>query len=241
MIDLIKKTVYNKYTKKAIVKINLWNLRRINKLKAKRWIISDFESKLRNEFLSKTQQFGTTDFYQNYPPLKITWKRPTASRFWNYWLENYIDKNTEILDIWWNIWFFSAYVSRFVKHIDLVEYNSDLVSIWKQLVEYEKIKNLNIINMDFKEFTNDKKYDIVFSFAIHKWIWMNFQDYISKLYSFIKDWWYLILETHIFNYKNWNEESLDDEIKKFWKLEIIKKWISDDHEWRYREFFILRK
>ncbi|MBS8121543.1 methyltransferase domain-containing protein [Candidatus Vampirococcus lugosii] len=211
----------------------------LNYFKFKNGRITEFEYKLRKKFLKKINQFGVYDFYQSYPPLMITGVRPTASRFGNYGLENYLSKEKEVLDIGGNISFFSAYTSRFVKNIDVVEYEGNLCDIGNELLGFENIQNVKIHNVDFKKYKTDKKYDVVFSFAIHMWVGLSIEKYLEQIYNLMKNNGILVLESHTF-YQN-KSDSLDNHIKKFGKFDIIKKGISDDQGGNYREFFILSK
>jgi SAM-dependent methyltransferase len=182
--------------------------------------------------------------YQSYPPLNIKWQRPTASRVWNYGLLKYINKDKEVLDIWWNVWFLSLYLSRFAKHVDIVEYAKYAADIWKYLQEHEKIKNVNIINWDFWEYEPNKKYDVIMSFAVHWWVWIEFNDYIKRISELLKDDWTFIIESH-FIYKwigrKWDDSNLENQIIENWIFKIVEKWFSDDDNWVLRNFFILQK
>lgn len=201
------------------------------------WRIKEIEYKLKRKVLIKKERFWDNNFYQSYPPLNFKWDRDTLKRFKTYELESYIDKDKEILDIWWNLCFFSLYTSRFVKSIDIVEYNQNLAEIWKDLRDYEKIKNVEIFNMDFKKFNTEKKYDIIFSFAIHMWVWLPFREYLEKIHFLLKDDWILFLESQDLNSDPF-EENLNL-IKDLFHFEKIKD--SNDHENNIRKIAILKK
>ena len=182
----------------------------INLFLFKIWKRTEIEYILKQKLLWNKEIFWDNEFYQSYPPLWFQWERDTLLRFKNYTIEKYINKNTIILDIWWNVGFFSLYVSKYVKYIDVIEYNQNLVDIGNVLKDYEKIENISITQKDFNEFTPTKKYDIIFSFAVHKWIWMPFKEYIKKLESFLNTNWYVFLESQNLDIDPDFEKNIDE-------------------------------
>lgn len=221
-----------------VTKIDILFALHINRHKYRRNMITEFEYSLRRQFLKTNQQFGTTDFYQNYPPLMISGKRDSLCRFRMYGLSERINSNTTLLDIGGNIGFFSAYVSQFVKHVDIVEQNKSLTQVCKQLLNHQAIENVDVYNADFKAFTPNKEYDMVFSLAIHKWVGLDFQDYLKKIHSYLKTDGLLLMESHLlFSLQG---EDLEPDIKKCDSFELIEKDQIDDHEGGIREFFWLK-
>jgi 2-polyprenyl-3-methyl-5-hydroxy-6-metoxy-1,4-benzoquinol methylase len=227
-----------KLLKKIFLKLDNYASKLANRSMFKRGLISDIEYELRNRFLSEVEQFGTNDFYQNYPPLKISGKRNTLCRYAIYGMEKRLSRDFKVLDIGGNIGFFSLYLSKYVKSIDIVEQNSNLTDIGKRLAEYEKIKNVNIFNQDFKEFQKEEKYDFVMSLAIHKWVGMEFEDYLSKVHSHLKVSGLLLVESHII-YGNDGDYILP-KLEKMKEFDIVQKGEIDDHDGKYREFFWLK-
>ena len=201
--------------------------------------IPKFEYKLRKHFLKKFHQFGTNDFYQSYPPLKIRGVRDTICRFKIYGLDKELTKKQVVLDIGGNISFFSAYISRYVSKIDVVEFDKSLTDIGEKLVKKERINNLKIHNIDFKKFYPGYKYDLILSLAIHKWVGMDFKSYLKRIHSFLKEDGKLLLESHGISY--YEGDNLEDSLNKIKFFTIIKKDIIDDQQGRIREFFWLKK
>jgi hypothetical protein len=224
--------------KKIFLKINLFVAKRNNYLNYKSKKISKFEFDLRNLFLSKNQQFGVFDFYQNYPPLKISGLRSTISRIAVYKLLQKIDTKMMALDIGGNISFFSIYLSKYLKQVDVVESNEDLTKIGKKLLQFEKIKNVNIYNVDFKNYASSKKYDLILSLAVHNWVGLNFKEYLYKLFKLMHKNSIVLLESHIiYNKKG---DFLKEKILSTNLFKIIDFGIIDDHNGKIREFFYLK-
>jgi 2-polyprenyl-3-methyl-5-hydroxy-6-metoxy-1,4-benzoquinol methylase len=219
-------------------RLNTYAAKRINKHRYQKGLLSEIEYELRNEFLKEVEQFGVDDFYQNYPPLKISGRRNTLSRFKIYEMQKRLGKDLEVLDIGGNIGFFSLYLSRFVKSIDLVEQNKNLTDIGKKLAEYEKITNVNIINLDFKKYSPDKKYDMIMSLAVHGWVDMDFEEYLKKIKSLLKDGGTVLMESHMTYYSG--GDNLGESLEGNKYFEVFKGGIVDDDKGRCREFFWLK-
>jgi 2-polyprenyl-3-methyl-5-hydroxy-6-metoxy-1,4-benzoquinol methylase len=210
----------------------------INKNQYKRGLITEIEYELRKDFLREVEQFGTNDFYQNYPPLKISGKRNTLCRYQIYGLDEKVNREDTVLDIGGNIGFFSLYLSRYVKSIDLVEQNTHLTDIGQRLAEHQGITNVNIVNEDFKKYIPSKKYDLVMSLAIHKWVGLEFDEYLDRIHALLNKNGKVLIESHII-YQN-KGDYIEPLLKKNQKFEIVEKGVIDDHDGQYREFFWLK-
>lgn len=210
--------------------------RLLNYLLYKFWIRKEIEYILKLKLLWNKEIFWDNEFYQSYPPLDFKWERDTLLRFKNYNIEKYINKDTIILDIWWNVGFFSLYISKYVKYIDVIEYNKNLVDIGNILKNYEKIDNISIIQKDFNEYTPTKKYDIIFSFAVHKWIWIPFKEYIKKLISFLNKNWYIFLESQNLDIDSDFEKNIKQIEDMF---QIISLTSTNENTWYIRKIAIL--
>jgi protein-L-isoaspartate O-methyltransferase len=144
-----------------------------------------------------------------------------------------------LLDIGGNTGFFSAYLSRFVKKVDIVEYNKNYVSICKRLLSYEKINNITVFNESFVTFSSKYKYDIILSLAIHKWINMNFEDYLKKISYLLKKNGLLLLESH--DVRNLSEKKLLKNLKNNNYFDIVFYDQVDDQNGIIRDFYWLKK
>ena len=130
-------------------------------------------------------------YYQGYEKIKIDGWLPTEKRFESYELEKYLSKEMSVLDIGSNCGFFSIHTSNYVKEIDGVEINPFLVSISNITKEFLGTNNCTFYNSSFEDFFVLKKYDVIFSFGndstIDKNTKFNFQEYIEKIISLLKD------------------------------------------------------
>lgn len=199
--------------------------------------ITLLEYTLRKKLLAGNEMFWDNNFYQSYPPLSFHWERDSTLRVKSYKFKKYLSKNHEVLDVWGNLWFFALYIANMVKHIEVIEYSQTLVEIWNTLKEHEKIKNVSIIQWDFTYFESQKKYDIILSFAVHKWINMSFEDYITKLLSLLQHDGIIFLES-----QNLEIDPFEENLKQVQEnLEIIEMIDIYEPRWYARKWAICKK
>ncbi len=205
--------------------------------------IKSFEYEVRKIFLKKSQSFGRfNQLYQTHPKIELKGQRPTISRFIVYGLENYLTKDMEVLDIGSNVGFFSLYISDKVRNVDMIEINKDLVDICRKVKGKLNIENVQIFNDDFKNHKTDKKYDLIFSFAIHRWVGMTLDSYLNRLSSLLKIKGKLLIESHIIEDRTFPLKSELDQYlnrKENNNFKIMHEGIIDDSQGDLRKFFYL--
>jgi 2-polyprenyl-3-methyl-5-hydroxy-6-metoxy-1,4-benzoquinol methylase len=197
----------------------------------------EFNYNLFRLFLAKRQGFGVYQFYQSYPPLGIRGVRDTLNRQHVYGLDAILGPDMEVLDIGSNVGFFSIALADSVKHVDLLEYERELVDIAQLLADKEGKKNVTCICGDFKEFAPAKKYDLVFSFAIHWWVGMSRPDYLSKIRSHLKDGGLILIESHTLEYGQISD--IETTLRQDESLRILRKGTTDDQSGGLRDFFLV--
>lgn len=152
-------------------------------------------------------------------------------------MEDYLTSDKSVLDVGGNLAFFSLYISKYVNKVVVIEYNKTLCKIGAILKKKLSRNNVIIINSDFKRFITDKKFDIVLSFAIHKWIGESTQKYLSRLSRHLKKDGYILIESHAGK----DRQYLEREIRAHPHLKIIKQGYTDDHQGDIRDFYYLAK
>lgn len=231
-------TIISKMGEFFAKKVMIFIERQKNKIFYKRKKISKIEYELKKYYLKKARGYSSLNFYQSYPPLRVRGARPTLSRFLIYDLEQYLNKKQRILDVGGNTGFFSLFVSGKVKEIDVLEIDESFCYVCRRLAKYEKIKNVNVINEDFNHFNPAKKYDMIFSFAVHNHTKMQFEDYMNKLFSMLNKNGIILIESHPIGYRK--EDKLKKSLEELNNVEIIKKGKLDD-DGRLRTFFYVKK
>lgn len=199
---------------------------------------SEFVYNIYTRFFRRRQAFGVVQFYQSYPPLGIRGVRDTLNRRQIYGLDEILRPDMDVLDIGSNVGFFSMFLADEVRHVDLLEYEPDLVEIAQLVKNKEKRTNIECVRGDFKDFRPGKKYDLIFSFAIHWWVGMSRVEYVEKLKSHLKDDGGLILiESHTLEYGQVSD--IETTLREDGSLRIVRKGTTDDQLGGLRDFFLV--
>ncbi len=139
------------------------------------------------EILSLEQQnFGRGNFYQSNEELNISGQRPTAKRFEIYQLDSLLMPHHDVLDIGSNCGFISLEAAKIVNSVTGVEISEPLVLISRIAKRKLKVGNTEFISGDFSKIEFDKKFDFIFSFAVHYWVGLSIKRYAEKLKSLLK-------------------------------------------------------
>lgn len=171
--------------KEILYKLHIYNSQRYD----------NFYNNIYAAFYSQNQIFGRGRLYQSFEELQIEGQRPTKFRFHTYGLDKLLRKEYEVLDIGCNCGFFSLYASQYVKNIIGVEYEQSLIDIANLTKEYLGYANCEFHCADFNQYSTIKKFDIIFSFAVHYHINMPILDYSLKLASLLNNNGFVIIES----------------------------------------------
>lgn len=208
-----------------------------NEINFRKGRVTKLEYELKRLLYSNVQEWGEGYFYQSYPPLNIPGWRSTLSRVKIYRLEEYLNKNMDVLDIGGNVGFFSTYISKLVNQVSIIEKNPKLVKIGEKIIGFSKIDNVKFFCMDFKNINLKNKYDFIFSFAVHGWIGYEFREYLLKLHELLKNEGIVLIESH--NIKN---DDLHEKLNSVQDLfSIISTGTIDDDPRYVRKFYYLKK
>lgn len=183
---------------------------------------------------------GAGRFYQSYEPLGIPGSRDTAFRIKTYQLDNYLNKNMDVLNIGCNCGFIDCTIAGQVKSITGIEYDAYFLQFANELKEIEGIQNITFMAGDFKTINLQRKFDMICSFAVHKWIGLPLEEYFSRLYNMLNERGIVLFETHgIDTYDKDIEGVLESVIQD--KFEVISSGDIDDGFKRPRKFYYFRK
>lgn len=141
--------------------------------------------------------FGSSLFYQSFETIGLKGRRPTLYRLEKYGIENFLNQKCEVLDIGCNAGFLDMTIAPFVNHVLGIEYDCTLVKIANYVKEYLHMDNCEFLSGDFVEWqgTNKQKFDVIFSFAVHHWLNMDFKQYVKILSGMLKENGYICFES----------------------------------------------
>lgn len=126
--------------------------------------------------------FGGDEAYQSLEQIGLKGFRPTLYRINKYGLKKYLEKDKTVLDIGCNTGFIDLSISSFVKKITGVEYDKSLIIVANLAKDYLNIKNVEFLCNDFEKWyleNSKESFDIIFSFAVHHWLNIDFYQYID--------------------------------------------------------------
>jgi 2-polyprenyl-3-methyl-5-hydroxy-6-metoxy-1,4-benzoquinol methylase len=91
----------------------------------------------------------------------------------------------DVLDIGSNCGFLSLKAARKVNSVTGIEISETLILISRVTKRKLKINNAEFIRGDFSKIKFDKKFDFIFSFAVHYWVGLSTKHYAEKLKSLL--------------------------------------------------------
>lgn len=143
--------------------------------------------------------FGQNIFYQSFEKIGLEGTRPSLYRIIKYGLEEFLEKDQEVLDIGCNTGFLDMMLAEQVGNITGIEYDKSLCKIADYVKNYLRLQNCTFINQEFDKWyvENDKKYDVIFSFAVHHWLNLSAEEYVERVDLLLKAGGYVCFESHI--------------------------------------------
>jgi cyclopropane fatty-acyl-phospholipid synthase-like methyltransferase len=231
--------------KRRLIRILYWIDERlmISRARFKNWVEyrtgrrTRFNYDIFKLFLRRRQGFGVHQFYQSYPALGIRGARDTLNRQHVYGLQDILKPDMDLLDIGSNVGFFSIALADRVKQVDLLEYEPELAEIASLLKDKEGKDNVTSICGDFKAFDPGKKYDLIFSFAIHWWVGLSLGEYLKRIRSHLKEQGLILIESHTLTYGQVSD--VETELASDSSLRVLRKGTTDDQSGGLRDFFLV--
>lgn len=150
-------------------------------------------------FARNQQAFGRRgELYQAHESWKLPGQRPTLSRIASYNLRKWISSEDHILDIGCNIGCFGIETSMLAASYTGFDNNPDLIAIATRLAKHKHADNCTFTTCSFDQFRagNNKKFDLIFSFAVHVWIGIPMQAYIEQLKNMLASGGTVIIESN---------------------------------------------
>ena len=159
--------------------------------------------------------------------------RSIPQRVEDYGLMDYLDNDSEVLDIGCNQGMFGVYLLGKIENYTGIDPDVDQLPD-SDVNEY--------IPCAFEYFQVDKQYSHIFSFAVHSYIKMTMQVYCNKIISLLKPNGFLFLEGHPDNYRGEPQEYWEPLIKALLggNMQIVRTRKIIDRGLR-RKFFVFQK
>lgn len=144
--------------------------------------------------------FGGVMPYQSLEMIGLKGGRPTEKRMEEYGLKEILRPEDDVLDIGCNSGFFDILVAQFVHSVTGVEYDKSLVRVGELVRDYLEVPNCAFYNGDFKDWykQTNMKFDVIFSFAIHHWLNLSPEEYVTILDGLLREEGYICFESHIY-------------------------------------------
>lgn len=161
---------------------------------------------LRNKIIeinkSTNTQFAKKDiFYQSFKPLNFKGYRDTEYRIDVYNIKKFLNSDHDVLNIGSNCGFIDIEIAKKCKSVTSIEPDFKLTEICNLISNEFNIKNIKTINNSFTDVNLNKKFNMILSLAVHKWVDMDLFSYIKKINSFLKKDGLILLESHILSDK----------------------------------------
>jgi tetratricopeptide (TPR) repeat protein len=195
-------------------------------------------------FGESRQDFG--DFgmlYQAYEPLRIPGHRPAQERYGIYRLDEVLQENSQVLDIGCNAGFLSLLCAQTVAHVDAFDIEASLVAIGERVRRHLELQNVHFSTCGFHDFKTDRRYDLIFSFAVHHWIGLPMSQYAARLDQLLAPGGVIVFESQGRRSSETVEEGLDEKISCLLDLGMTLLWDGEllDDGMNKRTFAVLRR
>ena len=208
-------------------------------------VLSNDLMEYRKDFLEKyflaCHTFGDGGFYQSFQPLGIKGLRDSSFRIKKYGLQDFITDNTSVLDIGCNIGFLDMLIADSAKSVTGLDYSDSLIELAGELAKKINKDNIEFIRADYNDWIkdNNRRFDVILSFAVHGWLNVEPQIYADQIYSILSSDGIIMFESQQF----FSDKMYDVFVDEFGNkgLEIIKEgFIKDDGE-TDRKYVLLKK
>ena len=113
-------------------------------------------------------------------------RRPTTERLTKYGVLDVINKDTDVLDIGCNAGFISLTAAKKAKSVLGLESASELANIANGAKSIVNQSNCEFQNVKFENFETTKKYDVIFTLAIHHWVDLSFDEFFQRVSGMMK-------------------------------------------------------
>jgi len=193
-------------------------------------------------FSSKTK-IPVARLYQGYEKVGLLGKRPTEKRFAAYGLEQFLQPHMNVLEMGCNNGFLSIEIAERTRSITSFDVDAAYVAIGKMVSAHLGRTNTDFRVSSVENFTDARTFDAVVACAVHGWVSISFQQFVTKILRFLAPAGLLLLESHELDcHPEWAEQRrflLDH-------FEVLRSGLIDDvdgemYASEMREYLVLRR
>lgn len=151
-----------------------------------------------DEQIKVQSKYGGLGFYQSFYEIGFPGSRNSGERILLYRLHNFLKKTDTVLDIGCNCGFFDIQISSLVKYVYGIDIEQGFIEVANRAKEYLGVNNVQFKSIDFYEERLNKKFNVVFSFAVHELMLERFteEEYVSHLTDILESEGLLFFESH---------------------------------------------
>lgn len=181
--------------------------------------------------------------YQGFDELGLVGKRPVESRFATYGIADWVTREMEVLEIGCNNGFLSLLTARRAAHVTAFDADPSYIAIGKMVQRHLRITNCDLLSSTFNSFSFTKRYDAVFACAVHGWLNIPFQGFVSVVLASLKPGGLFLFETHELDC---HPEAAEQRAYLLNFFEVIRCGFIDDadpslYQSEFREYLVLRR
>ena len=194
------------------------------------------------EILSAGQpRFGGLEPYQSLECIGLIGKRPTSYRIEKYGLMDVLRKDMNVLDIGCNTSFIDFSIANSVNSVLGIEHEAVYVEISKKVKEYLGVSNVEVWQGEFTDWVGDnqKAYDLILSFAVHRWMGFSPKEYIEIIDKLLTCDGYVCIESHVGKIDIEYEECVNEIRSLGYRIERMDE-INDSRDGK-RSFIVAHK
>ncbi|WP_349657581.1 class I SAM-dependent methyltransferase [Xanthomonas sp. 10-10] len=153
---------------------------------------------IQQQIAAEPLQFGRGQLYQGHEGWQLSGQRPTLRRLAEYRVDSWLPEQASVLDIGCNIGMFGLALAPVIRSYHGIDHTQALIDIARRLAAACRVDNCQFECSGFAEFMVDdrRRYDVVFSFAVHVWIGIPIAQYAKVLHGLLAPGGRLILESN---------------------------------------------
>lgn len=138
------------------------------------------------QFLTSGQYFGRRRLYQSFEPLLLPGARSTSSRVEAYGFAQKLEPSFRVLDVGCNMGALTLAAARDVIEVVGIDTDASLLACAEIFATYSASTNVEFRECSFMDFTDEEGFDVVICAAVHQWVGVSFDAFVTQLRAVMK-------------------------------------------------------